>query len=649
MAKSFLVSPGRAYLVIAEEGTKIVRTNGTLIDTVPEGANAVSITVDTHEIIVMDNAAKIQQLYNGNSGSSGIMTAAEGEDAGTWKIEIVSALPEQGTAGVIYMLRTNRTGTDRYDDYIWIPGDNAYELLGRRPESTPVNLSDVAKLNAPNTFIVNQRVNGTLTATDISVMRSLSCEQRADIGTAVVNDLDYNTASGNGMTVSNVTVLAALYVAPQAAVTLPGVAWRTGTGGDYIDVTRKPVVDDVEIRDTVIVSNVLTLGTGGIELDGQYSTITTANGDYSVVMGISGVRALSPDAALTLAGHEIIMRTGAEDRTVFSFAQNDDGKFVLNVSEGATLNGDVSMPGTLTVNNLKVTGTVTGITIGGGGGEGTTPTIDFSNGLTVMQTLTADDVVADTVTASTMRVGSSLSVSSESVIYRHSDGALYVHGDIVNATRVVALTFLPTNIQGATFTGPLVMTKDNALQVPFQGSMAEIRNGTITGFSYAQFGQCSIADRLTTDVLEVRDLRVTGAMTGIQVSGFVNGDLTVSGKVSSVSVLTRELQLSTEGGTPDVNNVKLFSQLAAAGTPIVKLQHTDAYHPERVQLEVPYISAVHVLADTLSVLNTLRADVVTANTIVVDDITAPRLLTDDQTALLEWLAANKTKLEALIS
>lgn len=562
MAKSFLVSPGRAYLVIAEEGTKIVRANGTLIDTVPEGANAVSITVDTHEIIVMDNAAKIQQLYNGNSGNNGVVLAADGEDAGTWKIEIVndlSELPAQGSVGIIYMVRTNRTGSDRYDDYIWVPEDNAYELLGRFPASSSVDLSNVAKTNAENTFTGNQRVNGTLTARDISVMRSLYCEQKATIGTAAVNDLAYDTASGSIMTVSHVTILTSLRVAPQATIDLPGVTWGTGPDGDYIYVTRKPFVETVEIIDTAKVSNVLTLGAGSIRLDGSNRVINVINDASGVRIEPSCVQVLSSDATLMLKGDEISMQSSTENRTLFSFTQDADEKLVLTANAGIILNGTVSMPDTLTVKNLNVTGTVTGITTGG------TPTVDFSNGVTIMQTLTADDVVADTVTASTLSADSGVSVDSESVIYRNSsDGAMYIQGDVVNATRVVASTILPLNIQGATFVGSLVMTKDNALQVWKSGGVAEIRNGNLTGFSYAQIGQCSIMQNLVmdtsqarsvtiSDTLVVKDLVVTGIATGIQGSGgdtpsVVDGDLWVSGAVTAMSVLAHSVGITDTTG-----------------------------------------------------------------------------------------------------
>lgn len=674
MAKSFLVSPGRAYLVIAGEGTKIVRANGTLIDTVPEGANNVSITVDTHEIIVMDNAAKIQQLYNGNSGSSGIMTIADGEDAGSWKIEIVSSLPEQGSAGIIYMLRTNRTGTDRYDDYIWIPEDNAYELLGRRPESTPVDLSNVAKTDVANTFTKSQQINGTLTATTVNVA-NLSCDQSADIGTATVNDLDYNTASGSSMTVSHVTILTSLHVAPQAAVDLPGVAWGTGTGGDYISVTRKTLANTVEISSTATVGNLLTLGTGSIRLEGPQRRLSViGDPDDSVVIEPSCIHVLSSDVELALTGGAIRALSRTENRTLFSFAQDADEKLVLTANAGIILNGTVSMPGTLTVNNLNVTGTVTGITSGGG-----TPTVDFSNGVTVMQTLTADDVVADTVTASTLSADSSVSVDSESVIYRHSDGAMYVQGDVVNATRVVATIFLPTNIQGATFTGPLVMTPDNAIRVLSQGGAAEIRNGNLTGFSYAQIGQCSIMQSLTadksqarsvtitdtlvvkdlvvtgttadipsltmeegtarsvtiTDTLVVKDLVVTGTTTGIQggddtppeFPGVVDGNLQVSGvvtaaSVSADSVSTDRISMNGTGALSVMSSLDVAEALTVRGSLFAK----------------GTVSAVDVLA------NFVEADslkVVVPST--TDSLAAIYEMRSDSNAeMLELVAYNKT-------
>lgn len=533
MAKSFLVSPGRAYLVIAGEGTKIVRANGTLIDTVPEGANNVSITVDTHEIIVMDNAAKIQQLYNGNSGSSGIMTTAEGEDAGSWKIEIVSTLPEQGSAGVIYMLRTNRTGTDRYDDYIWIPEDNAYELLGRRPESTSVDLSGVAKTDVANTFTKDQRVNGTLTATSIDVTR-LNCDQYATFSTADVNYLNYETASGSTMIASRVTILAALSVDANASIDLPGLDWINYGSGQYIHATYDFVPENLNVHQTARVSNVLTLGSNGaIRLDGTTNTVSISGTANGVTLNTTGVTVQASDAYLSTTGNSVVMKAKSDNRTVFSLAPANDGKYLLNVNDGATLNGSVSMPGTLTVNNLNVTGTVTGINTGGG-----TPSTDFTNGVTIMNILTADDIVADDVTATTLAASSSVSVDGVTVAYRSkSEGSIRIEGDIVEATRVKATVLQPTNVQGATFTAPLTIDPNGSIVVwKTGGTLAYITNGDLKGFGTAEFDSATIVDTLEVnrvstvnvlcqsvaasrmsvlDLLTVKDLDITGTVTGL--------------------------------------------------------------------------------------------------------------------------------------
>ncbi len=532
MAKSFLVSPGRAYLVIAGEGTKIVRTNGSLIDTVPEGANNVSITVDTHEIIVMDNAAKIQQLYNGNSGSSGIMTTAEGEDAGSWKVEIVSTLPEQGSAGVIYMLRTNRSGTDRYDDYIWIPEDNAYELLGRRPESTSVDLSGVARTDVANIFTKDQRVNGTLTATSIDVTR-LSCDQYADFSTADVNYLNYETASGSTMIASKVTVLAALSVDANASIDLPGLDWVNDAGGRYIHATYDFVPENLNVHQTARVSNVLTLGNGAIRLDGTTNTVSVSGTANGVTLNTTGVTVQASDAYLSATGNSVVMKAKSDNRTVFSLAPANDGKYLLNVNDGATLNGSVSMPGTLTVNNLNVTGTVTGINTGGD-----TPATDFTNGVTIMNILTADDIVADDVTATTLAASSSVSVDGVTVAYRSkTEGSIRIEGDVVEASRVIATTLQPTNIKGATFTAPLTIDPDGSITVwKTGGTLAQITNGDLKGFGIAEFDSATIVGRLDVDQvttpsalcstavvghmsvtaqLTVQDLDIKGTVTGL--------------------------------------------------------------------------------------------------------------------------------------
>lgn len=551
MAKSFLVSPGRAYLVIAGEGTKIVRSNGTLIDTVPEGANNVSITVDTHEIIVMDNSAKIQQLYNGNSGSSGIMTAAEGEDAGSWKIEIVSTLPEVGSPGVIYMVRTTRTGTDRYDDYIWIAADNAYELLGRLPKTSTVDLSNVAKTNAENTFTRAQRVNSTLYATTVEA-HSIDCEalvESANVSAMVVSS---DRVFANAIETNELTVMGTLGVSDSSAIRLPGMQW-TPEDDKNIFVNRNLDMQTAVVQDRLRVSNVIVLGTSDgdkqITIDASLRNlrIPAPAGNAFIELAPTGITTTNGNSCVMLTEDAISLATSANsDMPVFSISLTGNGTEVKARATGnLIMDGAISILDTLNVHNLNVTGTVTGINTGGG----SSPTIDFSNGVTIMNILTAEDIVADTVLATTMEARNSVVVSGSEVVHRATDdGALYITGDIVQASRVSARTLVPSHIQGATFTAPLVVSKDVSLDVWKSGGKASIVNGSLTGFVTADFASCSVLGALevmgsasisnyltakegslqklsVTDRLVVQNLDILGTVTGLPGSGGGEFDL----------------------------------------------------------------------------------------------------------------------------
>jgi hypothetical protein len=584
MAKSFLVSPGRAYLVIAGEGTKIVRSNGTLIDTVPEGANNVSITVDTHEIIVMDNSAKIQQLYNGNSGSSGIMTAAEEASESTWRIEIVSTLPPTGSPGVIYMLRTTRTGTDRYDDYIWIAADNAYELLGRRPETSTVDLSNVAKTNMSNTFTQSQRVQAELYATTLSA-NSIDCETVLEAGHVSAISALVDSAQIVALHVTKMTVLKELSVDNKAAIQLPGMSW-TLSDTQNIFVTRTLDMQKAVANDTMRVSNVLTLGSSSstgdtFELDGTGTRkalrLATSDSSSKLEATANKVTLTASAGSVTLSGTTLEFKdssTAVAPLFTLSIGHNTSGA-IMTTNGNVTMNGIISIPGTLNVHNLNVSGAVTGITTGGGGG-GTTPTVDFSNGVTIMNILTADDIVADDIVTNTLTANNSISVSGTTVISRNGTSIL-LNSTEATATKLTATTIVPQYIQGATLTGPLVMTKDNALEIWGSGTKTTLSNGNITGVYYAQIDQCTVTHALSadsakisrasvTDTLVVKDLVVTGTTTGITTGGTGEGSTGGGGaspdleggvirELSVVDTLTAgilELNNSTVGGAGSI-------------------------------------------------------------------------------------------------
>lgn len=462
MAKSFLVSPGRAYLVIAAAGTRVLRANGTLIDTVPDASNSVSITVDTHEIIVMDNAAKIQQLYNGNSGSNGVMTADAGDTEGTWKIEIVSALPEEGSPGVIYMVRTTRTGTDRYDDYIWIPEDRAYELLGRRPESSSVDLTNVAKTNEENTFTKGQRITGTLYATKVTTP-SLECTDWANF-----SSLDADIASiANLSTVTNalvnrITIQQALHMDEDADVMLPGVSWRRTSTEHYVQMSIPLYAKTVRADESLTVSNMFTLASGAVRITADGFALQ--KGDKSITVSDTGIRLNNPAAvldrpvfsvtdlgevstsfvqAMTVTSSTLVVDTVSVTREL-SMPANAS----VTMSCPVVLGGNASVLDTLTVNNLDILGSVTGIEIGGGGSQSNI----FESGVSVIGGLTADAVsvvgslIADAayldhgVVLNDLSVGGTLRIKdTNGYVGKTSEGIAEVGVGRVYASEVVAL------------------------------------------------------------------------------------------------------------------------------------------------------------------------------------------------------------------
>lgn len=68
-------------------------------------------------------------------------------------IQVVSALPEMGQKGVIYLVPKTRTVTDAHDEYIWIADQDKYEFIG----STAVDLSNYyTKDEANNRYVLKE-------------------------------------------------------------------------------------------------------------------------------------------------------------------------------------------------------------------------------------------------------------------------------------------------------------------------------------------------------------------------------------------------------------------------------------------------------------------------------------------------------------
>ena len=531
MAKSFLVSPGRAYLVIAGEGTKIVRSNGTLIDTVPEGANSVSITVDSHEIIVMDNAAKIQQLYNGNSGSNGIMTTAEGETEGAWQIEIVSSLPEEGSPGVIYMLRTTRTGTDRYDDYIWIPEDHAYELLGRRPESSSIDLTNVAKTNEENTFTKGQRITGTLYATKVTAP-SIECTDWANFSV-----LDADTASiANLSTVTtaligNVSIHNTLHVDTDANVKLPGVSWQKTSTDHYVQMSIPLQARTILSEDSLTVSNMFTLATGTVKMTS--AGFVMQKGDKSITISDTGIRLnntaeVSDRPVFSVTDLGEVSTSAVQAMKVTSTVLDTETMTVaqelyMPANASATmrcpvvLGGNVSVLGTLTVNNLDVLGSVSGIEIGGGGPQSNI----FSAGVSVMDGLTADVayLTRGTVMNDLMLGGKLLIKDTDGYVGKTSEGIAEVGVGRVYASEVVSLNGVSLATGEVTSRAEVVFDLDMSVS----GSRTFVpclltaeNNGSSKGALFA-------TDRVMATELEARQVVVISEQVALVQEGGAGG------------------------------------------------------------------------------------------------------------------------------
>lgn len=106
--------------------------------------NGVALTVNNKTVnITVPTNADIQALITayGYQTENDVDTAiAEAlADVTSIEFEVVQALPQTGEAGVIYLVSNSGTGSNAYDEYIYISGDptGSFEKIG----STSVDLS----------------------------------------------------------------------------------------------------------------------------------------------------------------------------------------------------------------------------------------------------------------------------------------------------------------------------------------------------------------------------------------------------------------------------------------------------------------------------------------------------------------------------
>lgn len=123
------LSVGKGYTNLVALGLSDVEVNGTTITfTLNDGSKA-SVTLPTPKD--GKDGAKGEKGDKGDKGDKG--------EAGEVAIEftVVDVLPENGSNGVMYLVRKGTRSTqDIYDEYMWI--DDAWEHIG----STEVNLND---------------------------------------------------------------------------------------------------------------------------------------------------------------------------------------------------------------------------------------------------------------------------------------------------------------------------------------------------------------------------------------------------------------------------------------------------------------------------------------------------------------------------
>ena len=114
-----------------------VGTNGGKIDVIKVNGTTQTITNKTVDITVPTNN---NQLTNGAGyqTASDVSTAINTAIGGITSIDyqVVQTLPASGVKGTIYLVSNSGTGTNIYDEYIWV--NNAWEFIG----TTAVDLSN---------------------------------------------------------------------------------------------------------------------------------------------------------------------------------------------------------------------------------------------------------------------------------------------------------------------------------------------------------------------------------------------------------------------------------------------------------------------------------------------------------------------------
>lgn len=128
-------------LPTVNDATLTITQNGTSVGTFSANASSASTAAITVPTAVSD--------LNNDSGyqtASDVSTAIATAIAGITGIqfEIVSTLPATGDPGTIYLISHGGSGTDIYDEYVWV--NNAWEKIG----TTSADFTNVAYYDSVN-------------------------------------------------------------------------------------------------------------------------------------------------------------------------------------------------------------------------------------------------------------------------------------------------------------------------------------------------------------------------------------------------------------------------------------------------------------------------------------------------------------------
>lgn len=118
-----------SWTQVQASGTKVaeITINGTTIDVFIPTSTAITIDTEMSDVSTNPVQNKVIKGYvdDAISGVVGI------------EFRVVQVLPATGEIGVIYLVPNGGTGTNTYDEYIWLTAANRFEKIG----TTEVDLS----------------------------------------------------------------------------------------------------------------------------------------------------------------------------------------------------------------------------------------------------------------------------------------------------------------------------------------------------------------------------------------------------------------------------------------------------------------------------------------------------------------------------